>query len=526
MKNSYDTILIGGGHNGLVTAAMLAKAGQIVLVLERRSVLGGVAATEELWPGFQVNTGLVDAGMFHEKIVKSLNLQQYGLEFIEPPANLVSLQNNGNHLVFWRDLEKTKAEIAKLSRKDAERFPSFIDLISKFTNILSDIFLLTPPDVINSAKSELLPWLRTSLRLKRMGKSEMIEFMRVIPMTAKQFLDEWFENEVIKGALASKAIAGNKQGPQASGTAFMMLYHFLGCKNNNIIPNKFVRGGIGNLSAALAKAAEANKAEIRTGIQVEKILTENGIAEGVMLADGEEIWADKIISSVDPYRTLIGLVGAQKLGPQFVRKVRNIRFRGTTAKLNLALDGIPQFVGMESDTDYLGAHILLSPSLDYLEKAYDNAKYGNYSNDPFLDIVIPSVLDRGLAPEGKHIMSVTMQYAPYDLNESNWADLGEQLSEGIIKVIAEYAPNLTDIILHKQLITPMDFETEYSLTGGGIYHGQMGLDQLLFMRPVPGFGQYRTPIKNLYLCGSGTHPGGNVTGMPGFNAAREILKDK
>lgn len=524
--SNYDVIIIGGGHNGLVAAATLAKAGQKVLVVERRYTLGGSAATEEVWPGFKVNTGAVDAGLFHPKIIEDLDLKRFGFEFIETPINLISLQKNGAHLVLWHEIERSLTEIAKFSKKDAEKFPGFIELISKFTRILNGINFMTPPDVVNSSFTELLPWLKTSLRLKRLGKSEMMEFLRVLPMTAQQFLDEWFESDALKGALASSAVKGSMQGPQASGTSFMMLYHWLQTQNGCLQPNKFVRGGIGILSSALAKAAESYGVEIRTDAEVEVILTDDSQAHGIVLSDGIEVRSKKIVSSADPYRTFIKLVGAPNFGPQFVRKVRNIRFRGSTAKLNLALNDLPQFKGMEDNPEYLRGHILLNPSLEYLEKGYDDAKYGSFSHNPVLDIVIPTVLDSSLAPESKHIMSITMQYAPYNLRETNWAEMGDKLTDRIIEVISEYAPKLKDIILHKQMITPLDLETEYGLTEGSIYHGQMGLDQLLFMRPVAGFGQYRTPIKNLYLCGSGTHPGGGVTGIPGFNAAREVLKDK
>jgi phytoene dehydrogenase-like protein len=312
------------------------------------------------------------------------------------------------------------------------------------------------------------------------------------------------------------------QGPQASGTAFMMLYHYLGMPNGGFKSSFFIKGGIGQLAAALASAARQHGAEIHTGAEVAQIKLEDGKATGVVLNSGEEISARAVISNADPRRTFFDLAGAPNLGPTFVRRVRNIRFRGNTAKVNLALSDLPSFKTKDA---YLSGHIIVCPNLEYLEHAYDDAKYGCYSQKPFLDIVIPTVLDSSLAPAEKHVMSITMQYAPYKLREGNWDASREKLGDHIVSTLAEYAPNIKDLILHRQVITPLDWERDYALTEGCIFHGQMGLDQLLFMRPVPGYGQYRTPIENLYLCGAGTHPGGGVTGAPGHNAAREVLKE-
>jgi len=305
----------------------------------------------------------------------------------------------------------------------------------------------------------------------------------------------------------------------------MMLYHYLGRANGGFKSSRFVRGGMGQLSAALASAARKHGAEIRTDAEVGRIILKDGSAAGVALKNGEEISARLVISNADPRRTFFDLVGAPNLGPQFVRRVRNIRYRGSTAKVNLALNGLPRFTGAPPDEAHLSGHLMICPSLEYLERAYDEAKYGKFSQQPYLDVVIPTVLDSSLAPPGKHVMSVTMQYAPYKLRDGNWDEQREKLGDKIIGALSEYAPNLKDLILHRQVLTPLDWERDYGLTEGCIFHGQMGLDQLLFMRPAPGYGQYRTPIENLYLCGAGTHPGGGVTGAPGSNAAREVLKD-
>ena len=518
----YDALIIGAGHNGLVTAAYLAKAGRRVLVLERRNTLGGAAVTEEIFPGFKFNTGAHDAGLFRQEIIEELSLPKHGLELIESPVAVFAPQLNNASLTLWRNQEKNIAEIAKFSKADAEKFPAFLRLVNKFAEVLQSILLLTPPSVVQNSFEELLAWAGAGLKLKRSGKREMMEFLRVLPMTVVEFLNEWFENETLKAVLGAAGVTGSMQGPQASGTAFMLLYHYLGAANGGFKSSRFVKGGIGQLAAALANAARQYGAEIRIDAEVAQIKINDEQATGVILKSGEEISARTVISNADPRRTFFDFVGAPNLGPTFVRRVRNIRYRGTTAKVNLALSALPRFKNAEA---HLSGHILICPSLEDLERAYDDAKYGRYSQQPYLDLVIPTILDSSLSPAGKHVLSITMQYAPYKLREGNWDEQREKLGDHLINTLAVYAPNIKDIILHRQVLTPLDWERDYSLTEGGEFHGQMGLDQMLFMRPVAGFGQYRTPIANLYLCGAGTHPGGGVTGAPGYNAAREVLKD-
>jgi len=522
-----DVVVVGGGHNGLVTAALLGKAGYSVLLLERRDTLGGAASTEEIFPGFKINTGAHDAGLFRPEVVEALDLGQHGLEFIESPVSVFAPQPDGSALTLWRDIKQSQAEIAHFSKADAEKFPAFVQLMTTLSGMLDSIMTLTPPRLTDNSPGQLLPWLQVGLKLKRLGKQDMMEFLRVLPMTVVEFLNEWFESEVLKGVLGAVGVSGSLQGPQSSGTAFVMLYHYLGAvANGGFRSSRFVRGGIGQLSAALAGAAQKHGVEIRTGVEVARIILNNNQATGVMLADGEHIPAKVVISNADPRRTFFDLVGAPNLEVRFVRRVKNIRYQGSTAKVNLALSGLPSFIALESQSQaVLGGHIVINPNLEYLERAYDDAKYGRYSQHPYLDIVIPTILDPSLAPEGKHIMSITMQYAPYHLRESSWDEQREKLGDRIIETLAEYAPNLKELILHRQVITPLDWERDYGLIEGGIFHGQMGLDQLLFMRPVAGYGQYRTPVAGLYLCGAGTHPGGGVIGAPGYNAAREILKD-
>lgn len=536
MSKTYDAVIIGGGHNGLVTAAYLARARYRVLVLERRETLGGAAATEELAaaPGFKFNTGAPEAGLFRPQIVADLNLKQHGLEFIEGPAVAFSPHAAGaaTGLTLWRDESQTVAEIARFSEADAAKFPAFSRLMTRLAGVLEAITELTPPQLTEAGLAELWPWLKVGLKLRRLGKREMMEFLRVLPLSAAEFLDEWFESDVLKGMLGAAGIAGSMQGPRASGTALMLLYHHLNAENAGLRVCRLVRGGSGQLSAALAGAARQFGADVRTGAEVAGVVVKDYQATGVVLADGDEIPARVVISNADPRRTFLGLVGAPNLDVGFVRRVRNIRLRGCTAKVNLALSGLPHFRGLP-DPDrrhrnevppQLSGRILISPDLDYLERAYDDAKYGRFSSQPYLEVVMPSVLDSTLAPPGQHVMSITMQYAPYHLRDGDWDAEREALGDHIVDTLAGCAPDLKDLILHRQVLTPLDWERDYGLTEGGIYHGQMGLDQLLFMRPVPGFGQYRTPLAGLYLCGAGAHPGGGVTGVPGFNAAREVLR--
>jgi len=524
MLDNYDAIIIGAGHNGLVTAAFLAKAGKKVLVLERRQCLGGAAATEEIFPGFKFNTGAHDAGLLLPEIVNKLDLHKYGLEFIDSQVEACALQPDGTPLTLWRDVKKSQEEIAHFSKTDAVKFPQFCQHLEQLTKVLAGVRTSTPPPVKDLNFQDLLPWIKSGLQLKRLGKQDMMAFLKVLPMPAIQFLDEWFESDALKGAIGASGVTGSMQGPMASGTTFMMLYHAIG-SSCGFRASKFVRGGMGQLSMALAKAAKQHGAEIKTGVEVKQIVVNEYQAQSVVLANGDELSAQAIISNADPRRTFFDLVGAPNLGPQFNRMVKNIRFRGTTAKMNFALSGLPKFKGVANPGSQLSGHIIICPSLEYLERAYDDAKYGTFSKQPSLDIVLPSVLDSMFAPEGQHVMSVTMQYAPYRLKSGDWDKQKENLAEVIIKTISKYAPNFRKLILHQHLLTPLDFERDYGLTEGSIFHGQMGLDQLLLMRPVPGWGRYRTPVENLYLCGAGTHPGGGVTGAPGYNAAREVLKD-
>lgn len=525
MTHDYDVIVIGAGHNGLVAASMLAKAGFKTLVLEQRNVLGGAAATEEVFPGFKINTGADDASLFGDEIIEALNLEAHGLAFYEPEVAIFAPQPDGSALTLWPDEVRSAAEISRFSQHDGGRYVEFAAEINQYARALRGMRLLTPPELMQRTLNDAATWSKFGLNLRRMGSKQMMEFMRVLPMPVGSYLDEWFESDALKGTLAAPAVLGNQLGVRSGGTNFMLLYQHAG----GFQRRRAVVGGIGQLSAVLAAAAEQHGAEIRLQTAVDHILlsdTRDGHddrAAGVVLADGSEIKAHVVVSNADPRRTFFGLVGPTKLEPRFMHHVRSIIYRGVTAKVNLALSGLPQFSG-QADAAQLSGRICISPSLTYLEQAYDAAKYGSFSPNPLLDATIPTLLDPALAPAGQHIMSITMQYAPYDLAAGDWTEQRERLGDLIVAVLSRYAPDLPSLILERQILTPLDWEQTYALTEGSIHHGQMSLDQLLIMRPVSGWGRYRTPVENLFLCGAGTHPGGGVTGAPGYNAAREVIK--
>lgn len=523
----YQVIVIGGGHNGLVTAAYLARAGLHVLVLERRPVLGGVAVTEEIFPGFRVDTVLHNAGTLRPQVVSDLFLKMHGLTLLQPEAILFAPFPDGNQLTLWRDGDKTAAEIGRFCQEDGARFKEYSQTLARYAAFVEKALCQIPPDVSQLDAANLLPWLDVARRFKGLGGSDMYGLLRLLPMSLEEFLPEWFKNEAIQGVLAGPGITAIQQGPYASGTAYVLLHHHLGHRQAGLPSAAFVYGGIGQLAGALASAARHFGAAIRTNTPVQSVKVKNGHATGVILEDGEIIDAEVVVSGANPRHTFVDLVDPLELPPTFLRAINNIKFRGSVAKVNLALSGLPTFTALpEGDTGRLYGRIQISPSLEYLERAYDAAKYGRFSEQSYLDIRIPSLADPTLAPPGQHVMSIQMQYAPYHLRESNWEAQRPALADTVIETLAQYAPDIKDLIRHCQVLTPADLEATYGLAEGSLYHGELMLDQLLFMRPVPGYGRYRTPIDGLYLCGAGAHPGGGITGEPGRLAAQVILKDR
>lgn len=527
----YDAIVIGAGHNGLVTAGYLCRAGLRTLVLECRSQLGGAASTEEVFPGYWADTGSFDASLFLKRIISELGLEQYDLKMIGAPVLAFAPQVDSAPFILWRDQQKALEEIRRLSPKDASQFPLFAARVAGMTELLREVWTLSPPNLPEINYGELFPWLSVARKLRKRGRREMIEFIRVLPMPLATYLDEWFENPWLKGVLGSQALLGCFQGPRSPGTMYNFLHSGIGTQNGQIRSCQFVRGGIGRLAKALASAARELGAEIRLDACVEKILIESGQARGVILKNGEVLNARAVVSSAPPRQSFFDLVGTENLEVRYVREINHIRYQGCTARVILGLAGMPHFRSASTresivkEGTLLSGRIVICPDLDYLEQAYDQAKYGEFSSQPYLEIVMPTMLDASLAPPGKHLMLINVQYAPYQLNGGSWDEQREMLTRTVIGMLESLAPGFHDLILHQLTLSPLDLEKRFSLPEGCIYHGQMNLDQQLFMRPVPGYGSYRTPIQNYYLCGAGAHPGGGVTGAPGYNAAHVIVRD-
>jgi phytoene dehydrogenase-like protein len=518
-----DVIIIGAGHNGLVTAYYLARAGLKPLVLERREVAGGACVTEEIHPGFRCSTLANSTGPLSPQIVKDLHLERNGVEFIRPALRVLALNPNGDSLCIYADAERTADSLKQVSARDAQSYPEFVSTFERIGRALSPLLRMTPPDIDKPATGDLWDLGKLGLAIRGLGKKDEYRLLRYGPMAVADLASEWFDTELLRATVAARGIFGAFAGPWSAGTSAALLLQAAG-DGHAIAPTIFVKGGMGALSQALADAATNAGAEIRTNAEVASVRVKDGKATGVLLTSGEEIAARAVVSNADPRTTFLKLVDPSELDPSFLLKVRNYRAQGTVAKVNLALSARPQFSNADS-TESLSGRIHLGPDIDYLERAFDAAKYGDFSPQPYMDITIPSLMDQSLAPAGAHVMSIHAQFAPYQLKDGDWNSRREELGDTIVDVLSDYAPNLKPLILARQVITPLDLEQTYGLSGGHIHHGEMSLDQLFAFRPLIGWARYRTPIEGLYLCGAGTHPGGGVTGAPGFNVSREIIKD-
>src|ERR1700681_1744685 len=525
MTQHYDAIVIGGGHNGLVNAAYLAKAGKKVLVLERRHVLGGAAVTEEIIPGFLFSECSYVVSLLRPEIIRELDLPRHGLEIL-PLDGTFSPMPDGNHLWRMNDHAKSIREIRRHSRVDAEAYDEFSKMMTPMCRFVKPMLSMVPPDptTLNPRDLKRLHFLMQ--RFRELSSDERYTLIQLMTMSSADFLDQWFETDVLKATMSASGIIGTFLGIRSPGTAYVLLHHYMGEIDGAFRSWGFSRGGTGAISNAIAAAAREAGVEIRTKAPVGKILVKEGRAAGVVLQSGEEITANVISSSVDPHLTFEKFLEPAELPGDFLEGVRRYKFRGSSGKVNIALDSLPEFKSLPGDGEHLRGAISISPSMEYMERAYDDAKYGHYSRRPYIDMVIPSLTDPSVAPPGKHVLSCFVQYAPYKLRPGlNWDDQKEAFGDTVVNTIAEYAPNIKDIIVHKQVITPLDLEREWGLSEGNIFQGELSLEQLFFLRPVPGWAQYRTPIKNLYMCGSATHPGGGIMGANGRLAALEILKD-
>lgn len=522
-----DVIIIGGGHNALVTAFYLARKGLKPLVLERRPVVGGAAVTEEFHPGFSCSTLAHAGGPPLASIIADMQLSSHGLQKLESPVRVFVPTPYGAAVTLYTDAKCSIEEIKKFSPKDAVGYGELQQALTRASTITSQMLQLTPPDLDRPSGQDAWKALQLGRVARRLGKKEMVRLLRWGPMAVADFVAEFFETDLLRAAVAARGIFGAALGPRCAGSTALLLLRAAADPypvGNSAMP----RGGMGALTGAMASVARQAGAEIRTDAEVEQIIVKNGAAAGVVLRSGEEIASGIVISSADPRRTFLGLLDPVHLPPSFVVKMQHYRANGTMAKLNLALDALPSFTALRGVADSRSAltgRIQIGSEIDYLERAFDHSKYGEFSRAPYLDIMIPTLLDPSLAPPGKHVMSICLQFAPYKLKDGDWSTQRDPLRDTIIGTLGQYAPDLPSKILAMQMITPADLESEYGLTGGHPFHGELALDQIFTMRPLLGWARYRAPLRGLYLCGNGTHPGNGVTGASGANAAREILKD-
>jgi phytoene dehydrogenase-like protein len=524
VPQTYDAIVIGGGHNGLTTAAYLARAGRRVVVLERRHVLGGAAVTEEVFPGFHFSECSYVVSLLRPDVIRDLGLAQQGLEIL-PLDGTFTPMPSGDYLWRVNDHGRTRREIARHSLVDAEAYDEYGRAMVEMARFVKPILELTPADPMSLRPRDLRQLAFLGRRFLQLAPGDRYNLVQLMTMSAVDFLDQWFETDVLKATMAASGIIGTFLGVRSPGTAYVLLHHYMGEIDGAFRSWGFARGGTGAISNAIGAAARAAGAEIRTGAAVDHVLVEQGRAAGVVLENGDELRGTMVASSADPARTFLGLVGARHLPDEFVEGLSQYRYRGSSGKVNLALDALPDFTCLPGPGPHLRGAVSISPGIDYMERAYDQAKYGQYSSRPYIDMVIPTLTDPSVAPAGKHILSCFVQYAPYHLRGTTWDDERERFGDTVIDTIAEYAPNIRDIILHRQVLTPLDLEREFGLTEGNIFQGELSLEQLFFLRPVAGWAKYRTPIRNLYLCGSGAHPGGGIMAAPGRNAAAAMLED-
>jgi phytoene dehydrogenase-like protein len=512
----YDVLLVGGGHNGLVCAAYLAKAGKKVLVLEANAQLGGGAASREFAPGYTVSSCAHWLTHLSPQVSKDLGLESHGLQLAARDLNSIGLSPNGQHVT----VTGGTVEGVGLSAEDKRAYELFHRKTMKFSKLLAKAFAVRPPKLVDSNFTDRLNLLKLGLGMKMMGREDMSDLLRLALINMYDVMEENFDNETLKALLSFDGVLGAHMGPRSPNTVFGYLYRRIGDVHGYNGP-ALVKGGMGALGASVANAARAAGVEIRTGSMVEKINLTGGRAVGVTLVGGEVLEAPLVVSNADPVTTFEKLVGFRNVEAGLVRRVSQIRMRSGVAKLHLALDGLPQFTGL--DPDQLGQRLVIAPTMDYIERAFNSAKYGEFSASPALDISIPSIADSSLAPAGKHVLSAIVQFAPYDLRQG-WENQQEQFTQQVIDVISHYAPDIRSHVTASELLTPVDLEREFHMKGGHWHHGEISLDQVMMMRPFPGATQYGTAVEGLYLCGAGSHPGGGVMGLAGKNAAQEIIK--
>jgi len=525
MPDKRDVVIIGGGHNGLVAAFYLAKAGFKPLVLERRSQPGGAAITEEFHPGFRGSILAHSAGPLRADVVRDMQLEKNGLRLIKPEVGITALSPDGRALVLYSDVKRAAEEVSKFSAKDAAKYPEFKQSLDRISRVIEEVLSTTPPDIDNPSSGDLWRMLKTGRAIRNLGKKDMYRLLRWGPMAAADLVAEYFETELLRAVVAARGIFGTFLGPWSAGSSLVLLLR-AAADSHPAGSAWFAAGGMGAVTQAMAAVAKQAGAEIRSGVEVIEVRVKDGTANSVVLSTGEEISATAIVSNADPKRTFLKMVDARHLPEAFLFSIRGIKMQGPCAKVNFVLSEEPNFTGTPATHTALErTFYTLVPSLAFAERCYDIAKFGDIPEELWVDCVISSNADPSLAPAGKHILTCFVQYVPYYLRQGNWDDNRELLGDRVVKKIAEYAPNVPASIIARQVLTPLDLERTYGLTEGNIFHGDLRLEQLFFMRPVSGWSQYRTPVDGLYLCGAGAHPGGGVTGAPGHNAAHQVLRD-
>ncbi len=522
---TYDAIVVGAGHNGLTNAAFLAKAGLNVLCVEKNDYIGGAAVSRNLYKDWIYSNCSYVCSLLRPEIFRALELHRHGLQ-VTPYGGGVTFMENGDYFGSYWDSEVAHREFARFSKKDADAYERYSADVMRQTRFIRDSLLRTPPDPTSFKPRDLKELAHLGRRFYEMGEDRMYETIRFWTMSVAEYLDEYFETDVIKTSLSGSGIIGTALGIHSPGTAYVLLHHYMGEVDGNVGSWGYARGGMGAVSQAIAGAFQSYGGELRTDAGVERIVVRNGKTKGVALTNGEEIDANIVVSAMDVKRTFLKCMDETDVPADFYQRVKNFKIRGSSGKLNIALDGLPTFPALPKNNPLLDGDMHFIDSMERMERAYDDWKEGIWSQDPYVDMVIPTVTDPTMAPPGKHFMSCFIQYCPYKIEGRDWTDPErEAFAQTVIDQIGNYSPDFKDLILHVEIRTPEDIEREAGLSEGNIFHGELTMDQLLFNRPVPGYAQYRAPVPGLYMCGSSTHPGGGVMAAPGANAAREILMD-
>lgn len=521
---SFDAIVIGAGHNGLVNAAYLARAGKKVLVLEKRPVIGGATVTEEIVPGFKFSVFSYVVSLFRPEIVRDLDLARHGLTILPLESTLTPLPD-GDYLFRDGDHYRTYQSISRFSQRDADAYEDYSRMMLFMAKAVKYILGMVPPNPESFHPGELLDLVRFARKYLDLPPDQFHTLVRLMTMSSADFLERWFESEPLLGTLSASGIIGTFLGPRSPGTAYVLLHHYMGEIDGAFRAWGFAKGGTGGIADSIASAANSLGVEIRTGMGVERVIIRNDRACGVVLENGDEIEAKVIVSSLDPRQTFERFIEPRFLPAELRESLKHYIYRGSSGKVNLALDTLPELACLPGSGRHLAGAISISPSVNYIERAYDDAKYGDYSRQPYIDIIIPSIIDPDMAPPGKHVMSCFVQYAPYQLREGTWEEKREAFGDTVVETLSAYFPNIKNIIVGRQVMTPWDIEQTVGLTQGNIFQGELSLSQLFFFRPAPGLAQYQTPVRNYYQCGSAAHPGGGISGAPGRLAALRILRD-